>query len=175
MLGAVLGMRLADHLYLHTTPVYAQGGPRWAVPTDFGTLDMDLDLTYVEIPVFLKYEFGGQIQPYVLAGPALVYMFDRKLTTTVEDIHLEGDASDVLTRADWGVGVGLGMNIDFGPGLVMVEGRYRYGLSNIWRGGTVTFKAGDIVAATEDFPDTGEFKSRAFQLVVGVTFPIGGS
>ena len=113
----------------------------------------DLRLGYLEVP--LNVQWGPDLviaRPFIFAGP----YFGFKLSNTIKGDISETSAQDVingLKKAEWGLGVGLGINF----WKIQVAGKYN------WNFGEIT---------QTDFTKvpTLEGKPRTFEISVGLLF-----
>ena len=122
-------------------------------------------LDYVEVPVLVvaRMPLGGRIRPYALAGPVLSF-------ETGCEIEIEGlngpvaspcesfDEEDpFLTKGtDFGLSLGGGVEMMARRVVVMLDGRYTFGLTDI----------NDIESAAESY------RNRAWSFSVGVGLPV---
>ena len=110
------------------------------------TTDGELQISYLQIPVNLRFNFGaGGITPFILGGPYAAF----RLSCDVED--LLGDCDD-LDLGDTDYGVDFGGGLKFGGGL-FIEARYNLGLK-------------DISDVSQGF----DVKQRAFMVLAGFEF-----
>ena len=97
-----------------------------------------LKLTYVEIPVLVKFKpkMNGSIQPAIFAGPALGILVSAKAASV--------DVKDQFKSTDFGAVFGAGIELAAGAkGKVSFDARYALGLSNILKdSGDVSVKNG---------------------------------
>jgi hypothetical protein len=71
----------------------------------------------------------GGIAPYLFAGPS--FAFKIGCNVEVDDDSEDCGDDDGLKSTDIGATVGGGLEFPMGPGALLVEGRYNFGLSNI--------------------------------------------
>jgi len=83
---------------------------------------------------------------------------------------------DVTQKIDLGFGLGAGINFLLGNITIFVEGRYTHGLNNLQKGGVVEIKLDStpIMEITFD-KNENKYKNKGFQVMLGVTFPLGGN
>ncbi|MBT0608777.1 porin family protein [Aequorivita echinoideorum] len=115
--GIFGGIKFTDNLGIQADLLYSQQGAEF----DAG----DFDLTYVNVPVVLKYYLvqGLNIQ----AGPQFGFIVDDNISTVVGDIEesIEAEKTDVS-----GI-VGAGYDFPFG---IRVDARYNFGLTKVVEG-----------------------------------------
>lgn len=150
-IGAVVDRVLADNIDLHLEPMFQQKGSK----LEEGGDDTTLKLSYLEVPVMIRYHFPGEgsAKPFVMAGPSVGILMSAKYEF---DGGGEFDAKDETNSVDFGVGVGGGVTIPRGDKTLFCEARYVLGLSNF------NEEEGESSA-----------KNRGFQLFVGATVPVG--
>jgi hypothetical protein len=111
-------------------------------------------LNYAQLPLLLKINFGGEGFPiYVNAGPSFGYLLNPP--TRIGDI-----AFNDPKRLDIGLQFGGGFGVKAGPGNVLLDARYGFGITNINNLAT----GGD--AANQS-------KNNVFQFTVGYAIPLG--
>jgi hypothetical protein len=112
--GVFAGLKLGKKLGIQADLLYSQQG------ADFNL--EEFDITYVNIPVVLKYYVfrGLNIQ----AGPQFGFVVDDNIEEVTFGL-LEAETSDVS-----GV-IGLGYDLPFG---LRVDGRYNFGLTEVIKG-----------------------------------------
>jgi hypothetical protein len=112
--GVFAGLKLGKKLGIQADLLYSQQG------ADFNL--EEFDITYVNIPVVLKYYVfrGLNIQ----AGPQFGFVVDDNIEEVTSGL-LEAETTDVS-----GV-IGLGYDLPFG---LRVDGRYNFGLTEVIKG-----------------------------------------
>jgi hypothetical protein len=108
--------------------------------TDSG-VDADLKITDLEVPILARFGAGtGMVSPYLMVGPTFGFELSCKVTADVLGTSNTGDCDDAGEGPDsdfprkkfdvGATGVG-GLEFKAGPGALLVEGRYTYGLTKI--------------------------------------------
>ena len=152
--GGVLDYGLGESIALHFEPVFLQKGAEAKEEDGFDS-EFTFKLTYLEVPVMLKYAFGtNDTKPYVIAGPTIGFNLSAKATAGSE----EQDLKDDIKSIDFGLGFGAGVSIPTGNNSIFVEARYALGLTDI------------NGAPNPEF----SIKTKGIQIFAGITFPLGG-
>ena len=112
-----------------------------------------LKLTYIEIPVLIKYvpAMEGSVQPSFFVGPALGILMSAKIA--------DFDIKDQTKSTD--IGIVFGAGVDFAAGSsskVSVDARYTLGVTNI----------------SDDPDDPSDFSIKNAMASVNVAFLFGG-
>ena len=95
--------------------------------------DLKTRLDYLCIPILIKKRlFPVGIRPYLLAGPEFCLL----LSENTDDAAYEGE----IRNQDLCAVVGAGIELSLAGKGVYVEGRYSYGLTNIYEIGTQTIR-----------------------------------
>ena len=130
---------------------------------EFGDATFDLKLNYVEIPVTAMFSLGSG--PYLFAGPSVAFEVSCKIDIDTEDFDIEGgdcdDDSETDSdrkKVDLSVVGGAGFEFPMGPGRLLIEGRYIYGLTNLNDSSTA---------------DDSSSKNRTWAIFAGFAVPIG--
>jgi hypothetical protein len=116
-----------------------------------------LKFTYVEIPVTAMFAVGNG--PYLFAGPSVGFEVDCQAEIEGTGGSLSGDCGDDVQTKDLDVSLHGGAGIQFaaGPGSILVEGRYIYGLTDI----------------NDDPTEPGSAKNRTWAVMAGYAIRIG--
>ncbi|MFQ5632067.1 MAG: outer membrane beta-barrel protein [bacterium] len=170
-LGGVVVLRLSDDFSLHLQPMYQQKGALVADLDD--NIEFPFTLAFLELPVFLKAEFGSTVKPYLMVGPTVGFLLSSDVEGDVEGIAFKGDLKDVTESIDLGLGFGAGVSYPLSTITLFVEGRYALGLSNMQKGGTFELTAGPIVEEITWDKEEDAYKNRGLQIMAGATFPLG--
>lgn len=101
-----------------------------------GSDEADFKLKYIEVPVLLVFSLtqGTSASPYVLLGPAFAFESGCELSGSDGGVSVDIDCDEFgfdTKSIDVGAMGGLGVAIPAGPGSVLIEGRYNFGLINI--------------------------------------------
>ena len=146
--GGVLDVGLSKNLSLHLEPSYMQSG---SIVEAQGQQVDEIKTDYLSLPILVKYAIGaGAVRPYVMGGLNVLYRLKAEAT-------IEG--AGVIKDFDLLLGLGAGVSAAVGTKVVFIEGRYAHGLVDIANG-----PQRDIFTV----------KSKAFQVIAGITFPLGG-
>lgn len=105
---------------------------------------------YVQLPLLARLGFGREdrgLMGYFVAGPQLGYLFSERTKqgnawTRLPDGNpdrpngmFEQYAMSPDKKLDYGITAGLGLELHTAVGHFMVEGRYYYGLGDLWNNG----------------------------------------
>lgn len=147
---------LSQDLVLTLEPMYLQKGAE----LDYPGGDIKVKTAYLEVPVMLKYVFGGTgIRPYVMGSPTIGFNLGAEREHTHDGETETEDVKDTVKSTDFGLGFGGGARVPAGNNFIFVEARYALGLTN--------------TNEDPDDPDT-DVKTKGVQIFAGITFPIGG-
>lgn len=115
------------------------------------------NLNYLSLPLLLKVNFGMENVPiYVNAGPAFGYA----LNGSGRNGNNEFNISD-LNRLDIGLQFGGGVGVKAGPGSVLLDARYGFGLTNI--------------SNLDGVPDSqNKSRNNSIMFTLGYAIPLGG-
>lgn len=172
VIGVVAGYEMTPHLGLQIGALYAEGGSI-ITPSEAGLPDVDLGVSFLEIPLFVKVAAGGTVSPYLLAGGVMGINTDAHMTARPGSLYFTGDASAIVERFSWALGLGAGVGTTLRGGVLLsVEGQYLFGLSNTLRAGTIEVSDGSFVDDLE-IPHGVEYKSRGFRFQVVLATPVG--
>lgn len=98
--------------------------------------EYERSLTYLELPLLthLYFHLGKRARFVILAGPQIAYLLSEQSDLTLNDP--EQDQSyyklDVQRKFDYGIMLGVGIEFRTGIGSFILDGRYYYGLSDVF-------------------------------------------
>jgi len=170
-------IRIGNSFALQAEPTYIQKGIKLYEETEVedepGHMalfegDFRTQINYLTLPVLAKGLFGGEnLRFYAIAGPEVGYavygQHKFEISMTNGDIITEEFEEDIdfdeeeISRFDFGVIFGAGLEIKAGPGSVILDGRYNLGLYDIDRG--------------EEFEN--EMLNRGIGVSLGYMLPLG--
>ena len=99
--------------------------------------DAEIEIEYIEFPVGLMLPLGqDRFAPYVMIGPSFAFESQCAVKTDLFEergFNCDEDVDPNLERKEFDVGIfgSVGLNYRWGPGQVVLEGRYTYGLVNL--------------------------------------------
>ena len=104
---------------------------------DYPELHFERALTYVELPVMSHIFFGNnRVRGFVNLGPQLGYFISDKKTTNitppVEGLTTDHQTLPISRTFDYGIVGGGGLELRFGVNSFIIEGRYYFGLGDIF-------------------------------------------
>jgi hypothetical protein len=172
-IGFILDYRLNHTFSLRLEPMYLEKGIGKSELDIQPGVEWELKSSYLELPVFIKGEFGNNVRPYIMAGPSFGLLLSSELQAEVSGIIFEGDPKDATEDIDISAVFGCGIDYQMDKFSIFLEGRYSYGLTNTIKGGVVEISSGHINEEIEWDKETDMVKNRGFQIMVGVTFPLG--
>lgn len=102
---------------------------------------------YIQLPVLARLAWGREhrgLMGYFLAGPQVGYCFSEQTKASDFTINSEGNpdrpngmyaqySMPIDKKFDYGITAGLGMELTTKVGHFLLEGRYYYGLSDIYK------------------------------------------
>ena len=173
--GAVLDLDMGNSIHLYTGALYTKkGGIKKA---DLSNPDIRFKLSYLELPILFKFQFGKKVRPYVMAGPSISLLVDSKADarTGVSDpggeAFYQASLQNIHSPIDIGVTGGAGLSVTVNKAVIFVETRYTFGLTDIHQGGEICWKTEEDVYRVES-PSGIEVWNRSLQFMAGVMFPL---
>ena len=168
--GASIDYQLYRDFQISLEPMYLQKNARLnqANPDP----DIDLSITYLEIPLLLKAYFGQEIRPYLLAGPSAGFLLNSEAQSVFSGQHFSGSINNVLHKTDLGLVVGGGISFSIGRSTLFFEGQYTFGLFDLSKGGSLEFKT-DNTTLSAGIDDKTDARSRGIRILTGLSIPLG--
>ena len=132
-----------------------------------------LMLDYLDFALLAKFHFAEEpARPYLLLGPTIGRMIGARAIPL--DNAMSGSSGVVLDpdliimqRVNMGLCGGGGFAFTAGTTWLFLEGRYHYGLSNIWNGVVLADVNGQVIGELNSF-------DRSWQINVGWVIPLQG-
>jgi hypothetical protein len=167
--GGFVGINLNEFLSIQLEPLFVEKG---GVYTEPSIPDMRIKSNHIDVPLILKAGIGEKIQSYILGGGYLSFVLDASIETELGGISLVGDLTEILNRTEFGALIGAGISIPVWYGLLLIEGRYTLGLTNLNKGGDLNFKSGNLVLAGIQTDPNDEINTMGIQIMLGYQLPI---
>ncbi len=121
------------HFGLLTEFNFVQRG--WKENLSDTTLNYSRTLNYIELPFMTHLYFGKKKLRYIInLGPKIAYMISDKEIRNFTENNTESPqhGKKIDNRFDYGLCFGTGFDLHTGIGHFMLEGRYHYGLGDIF-------------------------------------------
>jgi hypothetical protein len=143
VVGGYFGFGVSNRLALQLEAVYGTRGAKGLGLGD-GELDagagpVDLEMSYLELPVLLRAGFPGErFLPSVFAGPYAAFLLSCEITPTdgaSRDCETSGATERFHPRGtEFGILAGIGFDMAVGESTVFLDARYTLGLLSIESG-----------------------------------------
>lgn len=148
--GVCFAYNFGGPAWLQTELFYARRGSRIG---EAGA-EYAYKLDYLEVPLLLKLVLlKGDVSPVVLGGPYGSFLLKARGVATIEGRTESEDVKGLFNSMDCGLKLGAGMQFRAGRLLLLVEGRYTHGLTDIAEG----FEEGSV-------------RNRGLALLFGIGF-----
>lgn len=152
---------LSKHFAIQPELYYSQRGLHF-YQTELYNISYSLNVSYLEIPLLLKYKFpvGWRIRPGLIAGPYAAFKLSANRTI---DIWGERDTKSVtcVNNLDYGIVFGINSEFSAWSKQAIFELRFSWGLANIMK---------QPEEYTALFEDAGRVNVIAVTLMTGFRF-----
>jgi opacity protein-like surface antigen len=171
IIGMVVGKHFDPNISLQIEPVYLK--KRGVLKAGEPDYDVDLMFSVLQLSAFLKTSVGDKIQPYVLAGPTIGYVFRSELATNAGPFRMNWDMKEITRSWEPGLEWGAGMEFQSADYSFFLEMRYNYGIINLLKNGSLEYNAGDseLLQLTIDQQD--QIRTKGWRIISGITIPLG--
>lgn len=137
--GGFVRLGITNMLSIQPELMYSPKGAESEEDVNGSTFTTAIELDYIEVPVLIRADVasGAMLAPYIYGGPAFAFEASCSITGEGEGVEFEADCDEGegegLERKSFDVGamVGGGLSFPAGPGSILIEGRYNFGLINI--------------------------------------------
>jgi hypothetical protein len=165
-MGAILNIHVSRYLSLQANPMYLQKGG--TMMQDDPDPDARIKTSFIEVPLFIRADFGKTIRPYVLAGPSFGFLLTSKAEIKFAGYVLEADLKEITRKLATSFSMGTGIEFPLWMGSVFLQGTYTFNLTNLNKGGTFNFMLGNQIVIQEQTEKEDIFKNRGIQ-IIGIT------
>lgn len=129
--GGVLRLGMGSLFGLQSGLYYAERGTETPIED---VTDGEFSLNYFEVPLFLTLTIPtgpSPITPRIYAGPQVA--FETSCEVSAADVSVDCDDGDFFEResTEFSGAVGVGVDLDAGPGALTVDARYVRGFTDI--------------------------------------------
>jgi|NOAtaT_6_FD_contig_71_1987376_length_1655_multi_4_in_0_out_0_1 hypothetical protein len=171
---APVEIEASNHLAVQIEPAFIRKGVRLnyeeSDETSVFKIDARTKLDYLSLDMLLKGKFGSDIlQFYAVGGPGVAYATKGKITAemttgngtiTTEEESMDIDFEEAnISRFDFGVLFGAGIEVPLGAGHFLLDARYNLGLQ--------TLDTDDSVNSQEKIYNRGVMFSAGFMIPIG--------
>lgn len=163
--GGFFRLGITNMLSIQPELMYSPKGAEAEESVNGADFTTAIELDYIEVPVLVRADVasGAMLAPYIYGGPAFAFEASCSITGEGEGIEFDADCddsdADAFERKSFDVGamVGGGLSFPAGPGSLLIEARYNWGLINI--------------ADTDN--DDFDVKNRAGSVLAGYSISLG--
>lgn len=170
LFGAAADFPLHRHLSVQLEVMYIEKGAI-LVPLNPDDNDVYIHFTYLELPVFLRYNFGKTFNPYLIAGSFIGINLDSELQTDIMGVTFTANSEENTNNYDYGINLGGGLSYHFERFSFFIESRYSVGLNNICRPGEYVLRAAQYTIY-QTFEKDVEIRTKGLQVVAGISLPV---
>jgi hypothetical protein len=140
--GAYLGFGLSDRLAFQAEVVYGtRGADGLGLGTDVldaSAADVELRMSYMEVPLLLRAGFPGQrFLASFFAGPYVAFLTSCEVTAGGTTTSCDDTAATQRfspRKTDFGAVAGVGLDMALGESTLFVDARYSIGLMSVQAG-----------------------------------------
>lgn len=170
LFGAIADFPLYRHLSVQLEVMYIEKGAV-LIPLNPDDNDYYINTTYLELPIFLRYDFGKTFNPYLIAGSFIGINLDSELQTDIMGVTFTANSEENTNTYDYGISLGGGLSYKLEQFSFFVESRYSVGLPNICRPGEYVLRAAQY-AIYQTIEQNVEIRTKGLQVMVGVSMPV---
>lgn len=159
--GGCLELPLGSRTALLVEPMLAERGAKGTAVGSIGgvegSLETDVRLRYVEVPVLFRWDvLKGTVRPYLAGGASVGYLAGATVRSDVDGGSETIDVTEELRRTEVGLVFAAGVWAEIGRTRWFLEGRLTQGLLNLDTSGET------------------HVNNQSVGVLAGVTFALGG-
>lgn len=164
--GAFLEYDFGNGLSIQPSLLYVQKGVGGNLYDGFVTVDLEMTVEYIEIPVLMAWTFrrDDDFRPRIMAGPSIGYNIASELEVSAFLLSADIDFSSVTGTTDFALIAGGGAEFLLGGRTFTFDALFQYGLTNVLVSGDFEINGSTQTIAEDDF------KNYGFQLLAGYAF-----
>lgn len=118
VVGVFAGIKFSDRIGLQADALYSEQGAKFTGSSG------KLEMSYLNVPVVLKYYLVDDQPLYIQVGPQIGFLINDDLRTVINNTNINADGNDMDIAAV------MGMGYDFPYG-IRLEGRFNLGITSI--------------------------------------------
>jgi len=176
--GGILDYPITNHLSFLIEPTYVEKGT-YAQPINYnGSVPrLSFDLSYLQIPLLLKYSVGKDFKPYLLLGPSFGFNLSSDVGAEISgpwfgQLEVMARARDVMRDVECSIEFGGGLSYQLDDILtIFAEARYARSISNALKQGRFIVSVTNEMAATE-IENNAIYRNKGFIVMVGFALPL---
>ena len=168
--GAVINVSLSDKLSFLLEPQYMERGADLNIPGLFAP-GLQIRLTYIEVPILLKFTTGKELKPYLIAGPTIAFNLSSEFGIDMFGFEIMADVSEITRDVNPGLCIGGGLGYETDAITLFVEVKYNYFLNNFIKDDNFHANIGGF-SFSSSFDEELKLRSSGFQLTCGFLLPI---
>jgi hypothetical protein len=178
VIGGILDCPITKNLSFLIEPTYVEKGT-YAEPVNFRGIvpKLSFDLSYLELPVLLKYSVGKDLKPYLVLGPSLGFNLSSNMGAEISgpwlgQLEVMANAGNMVHQVECSIEFGGGLSYQPDEMLTLfVEARYARALSNTLRRGGVVVSTMDETIAVGAL-NNAVYKNKGFIVLFGFSLPL---
>ena len=139
-LGGIIDCPVTKNLSFLIEPAYVEKGSSSQAFTILGNSPgLSFDLSYLEIPVLLKYSVGKDLRPYIVLGPSIGINLSSTVGAKISgpwfgELEVTADGGNIVRDIECSLEFGAGVSYQVDEILTLfVEARYTHAISNALR------------------------------------------
>jgi hypothetical protein len=168
--GAMADIPLHHQFSVQLELMYMQKGTL-LIPVNHDDNDLYINLNYLELPVFIRYDFGKSFNPYLIAGSFIGINLSSELHTDIMGVTFTANLEENTKNYDYGMSFGGGLSYSFKAFSLFIESRYSMGLPNICQPGEYVLRAAQYTIYQAIEQDV-ENRTEGLQLMLGISLPV---
>lgn len=169
--GAFLTFMPSSFISIQPEVNYTQWGSEFVVDG----IENELKITYIQVPLLAKFNFGPMpgmgVRPHLALGPYAAYVADCDFTFGQEgdfDCAEDDDetgSQDLVKQWDFGGVFGGGLEFSGARGSLIIDGRYNLGLADVFE---------DEGNGTDGSTGDDNAQNNVWTIMIGFAVPFGG-
>jgi hypothetical protein len=178
VLGGTLECPITEHLSIVVNPTYVEKGgtarlfeARDVVPR------VSINLSYLDLPLMLKYSIGKDLKPYLVLGPSLGINLSSSVGLEIKgpgfgNLEVVAANSNIVRDIECSVHVGAGLSYQIDDLVeVFAEARYVASVTNAFRHSGIVLSMADVSVAA-GVQDNSVYRNKGILLLCGFSLPL---
>ena len=138
---------------------------------------LSFDLSYLELPILLKYSVGKNLRPFLVLGPTFGFNLSSRVGAEIRgpwfgDLEVEADAGNATRTFECSIEFGGGLSYKADDILTLfIEARYAHALGNTTTRGMAMISTKDVTVGA-DVNNNAARMINGFKIMCGFMVPL---
>lgn len=148
-LGGVADVGISDRFGIRIEPMFMSKGGKSTERNVYWGMNNGavFQLDCIDVPILARFDLGepDDARAYLLGGVGVSFFTETKVEISQDNYEETVDFGDIVNPVDVSIDLGAGFSTPVGDNRLTLDGRVAFGLTDINKGGTVTYNGSPLV------------------------------